>query len=258
MKPDFWSKQDPSQPLYPDMLWSRPENRLYAGKLVIIGGSKQGFSAPAEAYTAALAAGVGVARVLLPDSLSRLVSKLFPEAEFAPSTPIGSFAIKALGEITPLATWSDGVLLAGDFGKNSETYVLLDRLREKYSGQLTIAGDAIQYVLTQAEAVTQRPETTLVMDFADLQKLISAAKTPIAVTSNMDILRFVEVLHELSNSWRAHIIVKRDATVFVAANGTVTSTESSGSLAHIAASASVWWLQNPQKPLQALTTSLVE
>lgn len=239
------------------MVWNRPENRLYAGKLAIIGGSKQGFSAPAEAYSAALAAGVGVARVLLPDALSKLVSKLFPEAEFAPSTPIGSFAIKALGEITPVVTWADGVLLAGDFGKNSETYVLLDRLREKHSGQLTIAGDAIQYVLTQAEAVTQRPETTLVMDFMDLQKLISAAKTPIAVTSNMDILRFVEVLHELSNSWRAHIIVKRDATIFVAANGTVTSTESSGSLAHIAASASVWWLQNPQKPLQALTTSLI-
>jgi NAD(P)H-hydrate repair Nnr-like enzyme with NAD(P)H-hydrate dehydratase domain len=91
-----WFKQTPDKPLFADLLWSKPENRLHAGKLLIIGGNKHLVAAPGVAYSAAQKAGIGACRVILPDSTKRMVGKVFPEAEFAPSTPSGSFARESL------------------------------------------------------------------------------------------------------------------------------------------------------------------
>src|SRR5690606_35689407 len=110
MDRDFWHKQTNDKPLFPDMQWNRPENKRHAGKLLVIGGNLHGFSAPAEAYGEALQAGAGAVRVMLPDALQRTVGKLFPDAEFVPSTPSGSFATKALGELLLAVQWADGVL----------------------------------------------------------------------------------------------------------------------------------------------------
>ena len=62
------------------MLWSRPENKKHAGKLLVVGGNAQGFAAAAEGYSYADKAGAGTVRVLLPDSLQKTVSKLFEGA----------------------------------------------------------------------------------------------------------------------------------------------------------------------------------
>ena len=66
---DYWKKQTPDKPLFPDLLWSRPRNRAHAGKLLIVGGNAHGFAAAAEAYAEASKAGVGAAGVIIPDSL---------------------------------------------------------------------------------------------------------------------------------------------------------------------------------------------
>ena len=58
-------------PLFPDVEWSRPEQRTMRGRLGIIGGNKLGFAGVAEAYTTALQAGAGEVRVLLPDILKK-------------------------------------------------------------------------------------------------------------------------------------------------------------------------------------------
>src|SRR6476659_3457494 len=91
-----WIRQTSEKPAFPDMLWSRPENKRHAGKLMVIGGHKQSFSVPSRAYSGALKAGAGHVRIVLPDSLQKTVGKALPEAEFAPSTPIGSFGRQAL------------------------------------------------------------------------------------------------------------------------------------------------------------------
>src|SRR5471032_3085314 len=106
---DYWHKQAADKPLYPDLLWSRPENRAQAGKLLIVGGNAHGFAAAGEAYAEATKAGVGTARVLLPDSLQKTVGKVFEAGEYAPSTPSGSFAKRALAELLAMAEWADGV-----------------------------------------------------------------------------------------------------------------------------------------------------
>src|SRR5882757_7834828 len=120
MEQTYWHKQAIDKPLFPELLWSRPENKSFAGKLLIIGGNAHGFAAPAEAYVAAEKAGIGTTRILLPDSLQKTVGKLFAPAEFATSNPSGGFAQTSLAEALALSDWADGILVAGDTGRNSE------------------------------------------------------------------------------------------------------------------------------------------
>src|SRR5579859_2484419 len=104
MDQSYWLRQT-EKPLFPELEWSRPETKTQAGKLLIVGGNVHGFAAPAEAYGEVMKAGVGTVRVLLPESLRRSVGKLFPEADFAPSTPSGSFAANALAELLDASLW---------------------------------------------------------------------------------------------------------------------------------------------------------
>jgi hypothetical protein len=246
--------------LFPDLLWSRPENRNQAGKLLIIGGNAHGFAAAAEAYAAASGAGIGTARVLLPDSLQKTVGKVLEAGEYAPSTPSGSFSRQALAEALAMAGWADGVLLAGDFGRNSETAVMLEQLLEKYSGQLTLTKDAADYFAKAPAKLLDRSETLLVLSFAQLQKFAAGARFTTAFTFNMDLLRLVDALHEFTEKHQAGIVVKHLDTIFVAVNGEVSTTgfESDIWCINTAAKASVWWLQNPSKPFEALTSAVLE
>jgi ADP-dependent NAD(P)H-hydrate dehydratase / NAD(P)H-hydrate epimerase len=257
----YWLKQTAEQPLFPDLLWSRPENRNQAGKLLIVGGNIHGFAAAAEAHTAATAAGIGTARVLLPDSLQKTVGKVFIAGEYAPSTPSGSFSRKALAEVLAMGEWADAVLLAGDFGRNSETAVVLEQLLGKYKGQLTLTKDAADYFTKTPEPLLKRTNTLLVLSFAQLQKLAAGARSTTAFTFNMDFLRLVEMLHDFTNQYSAAIIVKHLDTIFVAVNGQVSTTklavEQPVWRVKTAAAASVWWLQNPAKVFESLTAAVL-
>jgi hypothetical protein len=259
---DYWHKQASDKPLFPDLLWSRPENRQHAGKLLIAGGNVHGFAAPAEAYRESLKAGVGTARVLLPDALQKTVGRAFEAGEYAPSTPSGSFSQKALSEFLSLSNWADGVLLAGDLGRNSETAILLEKFAEKYSGQLTVTKDAADYFTSAPQKILERPDTAFVISLAQLQKLAASAKFPQAFTFGMDLLHLVETLHEFTEKYQANIIVKHLENILVAANGQVSSTKLAEDKeiwrVPTASHASVWWLQNPAKPFEALTTAVYE
>jgi ADP-dependent NAD(P)H-hydrate dehydratase / NAD(P)H-hydrate epimerase len=198
---NYWHRQTTDAPLFPDLLWSRPENKLYAGKLLIVGGNAHGFAAAAEGYNYAHKAGIGSGRVLLPDALLKNVSKLFPEAEFAPSTPSGSFASSALGELLPMAHWADGILLAGDLGRNSETAILIESFLRKHSGQVTLTKDAIEYVTAQPTLVADRENTLLVLSFSQLQKLAISLKFSSAFTSDMGLRHQIHG-YDVRSDWR--------------------------------------------------------
>ncbi len=256
----YWSRQKPEEPLFPDLLWSRPENKRQAGKLLVVGGNAHGFAAPAIAYTAATKAGIGTSRVLLPDSLQKTVGRVLEAGEYAPSTPSGSFSRQALSEALAMAGWADGVLLAGDFGRNSETAVLLEQLAEKYAGHLTITQDALDYFTKAPLPLLSRENSLLVASFAQLQKLVVGAHFTSAFTFEMDFLRLVDGLHEFTLKYPAAIITKHLETIFVAVNGQVSSTKLTEDKptwrVATAATSAAWWLQNPSKPFEALTTAV--
>lgn len=256
----YWQKQSVNKPLFPDLLWSRPENRRFAGKLLVVGGNAHSFAAPAEAYTYAEKAGVGTVRIVLPDSLQKTVGAIVPEAEFAPSTPSGSFARNALATILDGAAWADGILIAGDTGHNSETTILLESLLKKYTNQLTIQGDAVDAFTSSPQTLQHRENTTVITNFKQLQQIITNTPDTTAITSTLDLIQLVEVLHLHTKKYAYNLVCDLNDTFIVAVNGNVSTTphKISFSLTKLAATCATWWLQNPSKTFHALTTGVHE
>lgn len=259
MTDTYWHKQG-SKPLFPDLLWSRPENRQHAGKLLIIGGNAHGFAAPASAYAAAVSSGVGAAQVLLPNALQKTIGSVLEQGVFAPSTPSGSFARLALAEWLDLANWADAVLLAGDLGRNSETAIVAEQFAQKYQGKLTITKDAVDMFYANPEHIITRPHTTLVLSLAQLQKLARAIHHPEPVTFDMGQAQLVTWLHEFTVAYPCHLVTYHHETLFVAVRGEVSTTtigEQETWRVNTATVASVWWLQNPSNAFRALTTAII-
>lgn len=262
MKPPYWLQQTKEKPLFPELEWSRPENRLQAGKLLVIGGNAHGFAAPAEAYGHAMQAGAGTVRALLPDAIQKIVGVILPQADFAPSTKTsGSFNRQALDDFLLAAHWADGVLMAGDLGRNAETAVVLESFLTKHSGPVTITKDAVDYATSSPHTVVERPDTLVVLSLSQLQRLGTAAKYPEPIKFSMDLLHLVEWLHGFTTAHAPFIVVKHLDQLLVAVKGQVSSThlikDKSVWRVQTAAKAAVWWMQNPSKPFEALTQSVL-
>lgn len=257
----YWHKQSTDQPLFPDLLWSRPENKRHAGKLLIIGGNSFGFSAVGEAYGVAQATGAGAVRVLLPVAIRKVVGNVLEHADFAASNPSGGFSKQALAELLHQADWADGVLWAGDVGHNSETTIVIEQFLSKQGGQVTLCGDALDLALHTPDVVCQRPNTLAVASMAQLQKLAIATHSETAFRHSMDLLQLVEGLHSFTTRHSLAIMVKHHNQVVLAVSGQVSTTlldkDALALEVKTAARASVWWLQNPDKPFEAFTSSIV-
>jgi len=261
MPQDYWLKQDPLKPLFPDILWSRPETVHTSGKLLIIGGNAHGFSQVGMAYEAARKAGAGTIRILMPDVLQKTVSILQTSCYFAPSNPSGGFAKQALSEFLEHAAWADAVLFAGEFGRNSETAVVLESFIQKYSGLLTVSRDAVDYFInSDKDLLLDRVNTCLVLSAGQLQKLATHAKARDPIGLSLDLSLFVEALHEFTLEHKAHIITHHQGNTTISTDGKVSSTTTSVGddiwRTPTAARATVFWLQNSSKPFEAMTSSL--
>lgn len=256
----YWQKQTLNNPLFPDIAWSKPERRSLAGRLGIIGGNKLGFAGVAESYKTALDAGVGEARVLLPDALRRTVPASMTDVLFGATTPSGSLAGSAENEITALTAWANGILLIGDAGRNSETAILYERFLQDYAGQLTITRDAVDLIRNGAATLVERPDTLLVVSFAQLQKLFASVYYPKVLTFSMQLLSLVEALHKFTITYPVTIMVLHKEYLIVAAEGEVTTTEWQNPMAiwrgSTAAKAACYWLWNPRSALRAATASI--
>lgn len=260
MQAEFWHKQRAGKPLFPQLEWSRPENRQLAGKLLIVGGNLHGFSAPAEAYTESLRAGIGTSRVLLPNAIQKIVGPSIENGEFAASTPSGSFSQLAVGALLDWCMWADGVLFAGDLGRNSETAIMVEKFLQKCEQLTVITKDAVDYIVTAPTVALERPNTTLVASFSQLQRLATAARFEKPLMFSMDMLRLVTWLHEFTDRFAPHVVVKHLDHIYIAANGEVSVTKVTDDLPiwrlKTAAHAAVWWIQNPSRPFEAMTAGL--
>lgn len=260
MNPEFWHKQQAGKPLFPHLEWSRPENRQSAGKLLIIGGNLHAFVSPAEAYSESIKAGIGVSRVLLPNAIQKVVGPSIENGEFAASTPSGSFSQRALVELLDWCRWADGVLFAGDFGRNSETAMMIEKFLQKCEVPAVLTKDAVDYVVTLPQPALERPNTTLVLSFAQLQRLGTAAHFEKPLTFSMDMLRLLDWLNIFTTRYAPNIIVKHLDTIFVAVNGEVSTTKLPEDIPiwrlKIATHSAVWWIQNGQKSFEGITAAV--
>ncbi len=258
---DYWKQQQPTKPLFPDIEWSKPEQKTSRGRLGIIGGNKLGFAGVAESYSTSLSTGAGEVRVLLPDCLRKSIPPSMTDVIFAPCNPSGSLSRDALPDLTALGVWASCLLLAGDAGRNSETAIAYSDLIRNYTGQLVITRDAVDLVKNDSEALVNRPNTVLIVSFAQLQKLFQAVYYPKMLTFSMQLLQLVEAVHKFTVTYPVTIAVLHRDTLIVAHDGEVVTTKWETPLAIwrgiTAARAATYLMWTPSQPLQAIATSLV-
>lgn len=261
MDHSYWQQQSPDAPLFPDIEWGKPEQRSARGKLGIIGGNKLGFAGVAEAYSTTFGAGAGEVRVLLPDCLRNTIPKSMTDVVFGACNPSGSLSRDAMPEVRALAAWSQVLLLAGDAGRNSETAITYSDLIREYTGQLVITRDAVDLVKNDTDALVNRPETTLIVSFAQLQKIFQAVYYPKILTFSMQLLQLVEAVHKFTITYPVTVVVLHRETLLIAHQGNVVTTKWDNPMAiwrgHTAARAASYLLWTPTKPIEAIATSLV-
>ncbi len=257
----YWKKQTPESPLFPDIEWSKPEQRSFAGKLAIIGGNKLGFAGVAEAYSVATAAGVGQIKVLLPNVLKKTMPAAITDAMYAPTNPSGSLSNDAAPELGAIAAWAEGILLIGDAGRSSETAILYEQFVQEYHGPLTITRDAVDLVKNSAQLLVDRPKTLLIVSFAQLQKLFQSVYYPKVLTFSMQLTNLVEALHKFTITYPVTIAVLHKDTFIVAHDGAVVTTPWENPMmiwrGNTAAKAATYWLWSPSKPLEATVTAII-
>ena len=257
----YWHKQTMEKAIFPDIEWSKPEQRSQRGRLGIIGGNKLGFISVAECYETALKTGAGEVRVLLPDVLKKSIPTTMLEVIYGSTNPSGGLARESLVEMKSVGEWANGVLLIGDAGRNSETAILYEDFIREYKGPLTITRDAIDLVKNSSISIIDRPDTLMIASFAQLQKLFQIVYYPKVLTFSMQLTNLVEAMHKFTITYPISIVVLHKETLLVASGGEVTSTPFSNPMkiwrGETATKAAVYWLWNKSKPLESTTTSLI-
>jgi hypothetical protein len=261
MEYSYWHKQTLGNPLYPDIEWSKPERKSLAGRLGIIGGNKLGFAGVAEAYGVSMAAGAQDIRVLLPDALKKSIPTIMTDVIYGSTNPSGSLAKDSITEMKAIGDWATSILMIGDAGRNSETAIVYEDFLREYSGPLTITRDAVDLVKNASSSIVERPNTLLVVSFAQLQKLFQLVYYPKVLTFSMQLTGLVEAIHKFTITYPVSISVLFKDQLLVASAGEVTSTPWDNPMAiwrgSVATKASCYWMWNPQKTLESITASLI-
>lgn len=261
MDPTYWHRQGAQEPLFNDLFWSKPENRRSAGKLLIIGGNMHAVTAPAIAYQAASKAGVGASRVLLPSAIQKTIGKHFDEGEFAFSTPSGSFAKTAVNQVLENADWADAILLAGDFGRNSETAIFLEQIVDKYHSLLVLTGDALEYFTNDLGRLNDHGCALMVVPLARLQKMSRAGMPSLIIQQSMSLHALVGLLSSWTRESKARILTYHSGNFVYADGGQVSTTTAEARTdwsTPLAAYAAVWWLQHAARSFEAITSAVYD
>lgn len=201
----------------------RPEQKRYAGKLLIIGGNKGAFFAVANAMNEAHEMGVGEVRALMPSSLKNQVPST-PEVYFAEAEKSGAFGRNALNDLLIQAEWAEAVVLIGDMGKNAETTMVFAEFMKQCEKPLFITRDAVDAVTPDVMNWAMRePETSLLLTMPQLQKLLRTLYYPKVVTLSMPTNQLIETLHKFTLSYELSIVTFHNNQLIVAQHGEVVS-----------------------------------
>lgn len=182
------------------------------------------------------------------------------DVTFGASNPSGGLAKNALTEMQAIGQWATGVLLIGDAGRNSETAIVYDDFIREYKGQLVITRDIVDLIKNSSQLLVERPETMLVVSFAQLQKLFQAVYYPKILTFSMQLAQLVEALHKFTITYPVSVVVFHQDTLVVAHAGEIVTQPWTNPMAiwrgSVAARAASYWLWNPSQPLQAVAASI--
>lgn len=250
--------QDKGKPSFPNMLWSKPENRTYAGRILILGGSSTHFNNTSLVYSILSKEVINSAQICLPDSLKKRIGPILKEAYYLPSNPSGGLAKDALDEIISLTKSYDHTLICGDLGSNSETEILIEQLLEKTDNWITLSGDSINLLYTSAAKILSRGRINLVIDFRQLQKLFTLIKSDQAITSTMPINKFNEVIGTILEKYNISLVTTYEDKTIFGYGPNVGISKNSFDVNNLAVKTSVWIMQNPDKIFESLGCATYE
>lgn len=221
---DYWQKQK-NKPLFPAVDTWQPEQRRYAGKLLIIGGNKGAFFSVAKAMEVANKMGVGELRIVLPDSLRGQLPKI-PEIYYAKAEASGAFGKSAMAELREQLEWAEAILIVGDLGRNAETSVLFANFMKLCDKPVFASRDAIDVLTPDAINWMMRDEpTVLFLTISQLQKLLRTLYYPKVVTLSMPMSQLIETLHKFTLSYSVSLLTFYQGQIIVARDGQVISSE---------------------------------
>lgn len=230
-----------------------------AGKLAIIGGNKLGFASVGEAYDSATQLGAGQVRAILPEDLKRAIPAVITDTYFVPSNPSGGFSREALPELMAACAWADVCLLIGDNGRNSETAIAFEALLDRHDGPLVITRDAVDLLRPVGVKLVGRDRTTLVISFAQLQKLMQSVYYPKILSFSMQLMQLVETLHKFTITYPCTIVTFHQNQLLMARGGDVITQEFDDPMTiwrgTTATRAACYLLWEPKRPLEAIAAS---
>jgi NAD(P)H-hydrate repair Nnr-like enzyme with NAD(P)H-hydrate dehydratase domain len=252
--PPFVRQDD--QPLYPKILYNRPVTRAGAGRLLVVGGHSGEFSLPTAIHQLSLAAGVGECRVILPDTLAKLLGGA-PGTVFGPSNPSGSLGTEALGRILGLSEEADAVLVGASLSNNSSTAILVEHLIAKLERPFVVVDDGLTAMHHNLAAVTGNPEVLVVLTMAEVFKLCGSLHIPIHIRDGAGLINKLEIIQNLAAASRCSYAVY-GSEIVIAAGGELIVTPINYRLALVPALfysvLSTFWLQNPTDRRAGLAT----
>lgn len=256
----YWLQQTNTKKLFVEVHWSSPLQRNMAGKLAIIGGNVAGFSSVAQAYTSASNSGAGTIRTLLPDALSKTLKAIMPESEFSPATKSGGFATQSMAQWSDLGDWSDWLIISGDLGRNSETSILLEQFIDKNQYSITLMGDSVDLIIASPLLILNKSKLIVALSLIQLQRLLVAIRYPTAIKSTMSLKQAIDLLHSLTLNYQFSVITIHEDQILVAKNGQVSSSliKTPTNLNPVATSATVWNMQQTNKPFEAMTAGIYQ
>lgn len=259
---DYWLRQAPDKPLFPDIEWQKPQQKSLAGKLLIIGGNTHGFAAVAQAYADAVKAGVGECRVALPDSLKKSINPQVLDCVFVPANHSGGLSKEGLNTLKAAVAWADGVLYIGDAGRNSETAIVYEQLLQAFPDKLhCLTRDAADLQKSNWSELLQKEKTIFIVTLAQLQKLFQSVYYPKTILFSMQLTNLAEALHKFTITYPATVVVFHQQQLVAAKDGQVTTTPWDQPMliwrGSVAARASVYAMQHQSKLLHAVTSSFI-
>lgn len=256
---EYWRIQEQGKPLFPDIEWSKPEQRSHAGRLAIIGGSKLGFVAIRDSYEIAKQLGAGQIRAIMPDVLKKTVPASVSDVVFLPSNTSGGFSREAIDQFDAACQWADICLLVGDAGRNSETAIVFEHLMNTDTN-LVVTRDAVDLVLPSMHILLDRENSTFVVSFAQLQKMFQSVYYPKILSFSMQLMQLVETLHKFTITYPVSIVTFHQSQLIIARGGEIITMKFEEPMAIwrgiTATKAATYLLWNPKKPLEAIATSI--
>lgn len=221
------------------------------GRVLLVGGHRDGFAELQKVYAGFEAAQVAECHLALPDKLSKLVGSLEGISLLA-SNPSGSIARDALTELVHLADESDMVSLGPDLSNNSETTLVMQRLIAETRASVLIPPQSTEQLLPEAMEWKNKENLLLFIKHKQLYKLAAKLAVDATIPLSPSADAIAQIALASSREFSPSLVISYENSIIVSVGGktsiTTATTTNVGLLAAL-------WLQNQSKRYEALTTA---